>query len=344
MSPKLSIIVPFYNMEDILGYCLDSLLDQSLDPEEYEIIAVDDCSSDHTYGRLQEYELAHPGRIRSFRTPRNLHQGGARNLGMAEAFGEWIGFLDGDDQAHPMMFRKMLERARDTGADVVGCGLCEVHDHSFEGGVIKNGNTPDQSGILNDDKYKKLILNPCSMVTKIYKREVIEREHLDFPQDMFYEDNAAAPIWLLHFKHFELVDEPLYYYYQKEGSTTHTITKERCLDRMKAGELMISMARERGLYERFHDEFEASFTRLYYANTLFSYMIGCKGADASLPGLLRKGMLQYFPGFYENRYYGPYFDEEQKKLMEMNMKSPSFFVLYYKLLTAYRRLRKNGHF
>lgn len=175
------------------------------------------------------------------------------------------------------------------------------------------------------------------MVTKIYKSGVIKENNLSFPEGMFYEDNAAAPIWMLHFKHFELCDEPLYYYYQQQSSTTNTITKERCLERMKAGELLISMAEDAGFLDKYRDEFEAAFTKLYYVNTLYSYLIGCRDNDTYLLKELRKGMLKYFPSFRENPYYNESFDAEQKKHMNMHIKNPALFLIYYRLLSLYRK-------
>lgn len=189
---KLSIIVPFYNMAAgrKLKYCMDSLVNQTV--EDYEIVAVDDCSPDETYELLLEYGRRYPEKVRALRTPENRKQGGARNLGLAHAKGEWVGFMDGDDWAAPDMYEKLLAKAGETGADVVGCDLHETHEHSMKIGRIVNANTIDQTGPLDEEKYKKLMRNPCSMVIKIYRKEVIDKYHLRFPEGIFYEDNCAG--------------------------------------------------------------------------------------------------------------------------------------------------------
>lgn len=92
---KLSIIVPVYNAAPWLERCLDSLLDQGLDDSEYEIILVDDGSTDASPGILARYAAAHP-RIRVL-TQANGGQWAARNKGLETARGEWIGFVDADD-------------------------------------------------------------------------------------------------------------------------------------------------------------------------------------------------------------------------------------------------------
>ena len=91
---ELSIIVPVYNMaaDDKLVWCLDSLVGQTV--SDYEIIAVDDCSTDHSLQILREYEKNYPDRFCVIASPQNKKQGGAKNLGLARAKGEWIGFIE----------------------------------------------------------------------------------------------------------------------------------------------------------------------------------------------------------------------------------------------------------
>ena len=337
---KLSIIVPFFNMamDGKLKYCMDSLVNQTI--EDYEVLAVDDCSTDNTYRLLCEYERQYPGRVRAFRTPENKKQGGARNLGMDNARGEWIGFMDGDDWAAPDMYEKLLEKAVETGADVVGCDLHQTHEHSMKIGQIVNANTMDQTGPLDAEKYKKLMLNPCSMVIKIYKKEVIDNYRLRFPEGMFYEDNCAGPVWMLHFKHFEKVEEPLYYYYQDAASTTHYISESKCRDRMKAGMLLVKQCKEYGFYAPYKKELEFAFAKLYYVNTLFTYVIGVKEQKLSFLEDLKKGILEEFPNFQENPYFQETYDAEQKKLIRLHMKSSRLFWGYYRALSAYRKIRE----
>lgn len=337
---KLSIIVPFYNMaaDGKLNYCMDSLVHQTL--TDYEILAVDDCSQDDTYALLLSYEERYPQKVRALQTPENKKQGGVRNLGIEQAKGEWIGFMDGDDWAAPDMYEKLLRKAQETGADVVGCDLHQVQEHSMKIGQIVNANTMDQTGVLDQERYRKLMLNPCSMVIKIYQKEVIDRYRLRFPEGIFYEDNCAGPVWMLHFKHFEKVEEPLYYYYQDPSSTTHYISEAKCRDRMRAGKLLVEQCRRYGFYEPYHKELEFAFTKLYYVNTLFTYMIGVKGQSLSFLEDLKRGILEEFPDFQQNAYFQEGFDAEQKKLIGLHMRSSILFWGYYKLLSGYRKIRK----
>lgn len=338
---KLSVIVPFYNMAEggKVTYCMESLLHQTM-IREMEIVAVDDCSGDGTYEVLKGYEARYPQTVRAFRTPENRRQGGARNLGLDHARGAWIGFMDGDDWAAEDMYEKLLTKALETGADVVGCDLHETSEHSSRIGRIRNANTVDQTGILDEEKYGKLMRNPCSMVIKIYKKEVIDKYHLRFPEGIFYEDNCAGPVWMLHFTHFEKVPEPLYYYYQDQGSTTHYISEAKCRDRMRAGDLLVEWCKRDGFYEPYQKELEFAFAKLYYMNTLFTYMIGVRHVRLRFLGDLRRGMQQQFPHFRENVYFRQEYDAEQQRMAGLHMRSSLLFYLYYRALYGYRKLRR----
>lgn len=336
---KLSIIVPVYNMSagGKLKYCLDSLVNQTL--EDYEIIAVDDASTDTSPYILSYYADKYPDKFRAVYSPVNQKQGGARNLGLKQAQGEWIGFMDSDDWAAPDMFAKLLNKAEETGADVVGCDYCLTHVQSFEKGKRISSNDSSQTGRLTEDNYKKLILSPGSMVIKIYRRELFFRHQLWFPEKMFYEDNYLAPMILLYARQFERVEEDLYYYYQHATSTVHHISREKCDDRLHAMDMFWEECRKRGFYSRFQAEIDYRFFELYYYNTLFTYLRGVRFCKVAYLDHLKAGLLARIPDFRENPYYQERMDAESKKLIDMHMKSSRKLLWYYKLLLCYRRIR-----
>lgn len=336
---KLSVIVPVYNMaaNDKLSFCLDSLVNQTID--DYEIIAIDDCSTDNSLQVLRQFEKEYPEKVRVAQTPENLHQGGAKNIGMSMAKGDWIGFIDADDWVTPDYYERLLGRAEETGADMVGCDYCLVHEHTYRPTSAEHNNTQDQTGVLDEEKYKSLLLDCGSLVVKIYRREIVIDHPGRFPEHIFYEDNALARSWMLRAKHFEYIDEPLYFYYQHNASTVHTITAERLADRCEAGRVMIREAKENGYYDRFHDELEYSFAVLFYMNTLMSYMIGVRPRRAKWVKALGNEMREYFPNFLDNRYFRERVHPEEQKWAAMQQKNTTWFVFYYSLKSAYRKIR-----
>lgn len=337
---KLSIIVPVYNMatDGKLEYCLNSLLAQTI--SDYEIITVDDASTDESLKILKEFEIRYPDRIHVIASKENLRQGGAKNLGIRFAKGEWIGIVDSDDWVSPKMYEKLLKKAEDTGADVVGCNYSLVYQHTMEVGEIQCNNKNDQLGVLDEEKYRKIILESGSMVVKIYKRNIIVENELWYPEHMFYEDNCMGPLWILYCKHFEKVEEPLYYYYQHATSTVHAISISNCYDRMKAMDLLIEETKKRGFYKRFVPELEYRYTELYFITTLFSCMQGKMKKKYAFVKELKKGMLQTFPLFRDNMYYVQRMGPEEKKLIGILLHSQIAFFLYYYSLNGYRKIRK----
>lgn len=337
---RLSVIVPVYNMaaDGKLEYCMDSLVDQTI--EDYEIIAVDDHSTDASLEILRRYEARYQGKVKVLASPENKKQGGAKNLGLKIAQGDWIGFVDSDDWVCADCYERLLKKAEETGADMVGCDYHLTTKHSMKIGQIVHNNRPEQTGVLTKEKYRSLILDGGSLVVKIYKRSIILGHPSRFPEGIFYEDNAISNSWMLRAKHFEYLQEPMYYYYQHEASTVHTITKKRCEDRMEAARIMVQEAREYGYLEEYKDEIESSFTTLFYVNTLFSYMMGVEKKEYAFIKALGKEMKDTFPEFQKNQYYVSRVHAEERKLIKIHMKSTLYFMFYYKLLWTYRNWKK----
>lgn len=337
----LSIIIPVYNMasDNRLSFCLDSLINQTID--DYEIIAVDDCSTDSSLDILREYESRYPKKLRAIHSKQNHHQGGAKNIALREARGEWIGFIDADDWVVPDYYERLIQRARETGADIVGCDYTLVHEHTFEvSDEIVANSRKEQTGELTHEAKKSLILDGGSLCVKIFRRQTIIDNELFFPEDIFYEDNAMSNSYLLLAKHFEYIEEPLYFYYQHGDSTVHTFSKLRCDDRLESGRIMMKEAARLGFLNEFKDELEYKFTLLFYINTLFTYMPCVRPVKVSYVKAMTRELLRTWPDFRSNPYYLERVDAEEKRLIDMACSSALWFVIYYKLLWGYRRLRK----
>ena len=337
---RLSIIVPVYNMasEGKLAFCLDSLVNQTI--KDYEIIAVDDCSTDDSLAILDEYKQRYPEKIKVFHSGVNHHQGGAKNIALKAASGDWIGFIDADDWITKDMYEKLISKADMTGADVVGCDYSLVYEHTYETGQVMQNSRDDQVGELDHAKKASLVMDGGSLCVKIFKRKTIIDNSLFFPEDIFYEDNALSNSYLLLSKRFEYVKEPLYYYYQHGASTVHSFSEKRCRDRMDAGEYMLDEAHRHGYFEEFKKEIEYKFTLLYFINTIFTYMPCVKPIRLGFIREMCVGLKKRFPEFEKNEYYIEKTNDEEKRLIHMVMVSPLAFVMYYRLLWGYRNLRK----
>lgn len=336
---QLSIIVPVYNMaaDGKLDFCMRSLLDQELDA--YEILAVDDKSTDNSLDILRQLEAENPGKLKVIASPENRRQGGAKNLGIEKASGRFLGFVDSDDWIAPDMYAKLLQKARETDADIVACDYCLKSTRDFVKEKAEQNNTPEQTGLLTPEKRKLLFLSPGSMVIKIYRRELFLDPGLRFPENIFYEDNCLGAFPFVYAERFELVPEVLYYYYQHEDSTVHQVSLDRCRDRMRAMRLYLEEGRKRGIYETCREEMDYKAFELGYKNTLFSYLQTEKHFSAAFLKELAVFLEETVPEPEKNSYFQKLMDPEEKKLIALHRKNVRLLAAYYRLLHFYRKVR-----
>lgn len=333
---KLSIIVPVYNMASggKLEYCLNSLLNQTI--SDYEIITVDDKSTDNSLELLRDFEKRYPEKIRVIESPENGRQGAARNKGILAAKGEYLGFMDADDWVLPDTYECALKKAEETGADVVGFDMCIVHEHTMTPTEHVACNTPDQTGIIDSKRRALLLLKPGPFSTKIYKREFFFDPNFCFPEKIAYEDNAVVVDLVMRIKHFEHIPEVKCFYYQHSDSTTHSLTQKQIDDRITAMNIMLEDAKRWNILEEFKSEIEFLYATRYYSTTLFSYMLGNMKHSMKFVKNLGNTMKSEFPGFMQNAFLLDALDEEQLKWIKLQQKSTFLFYIYYMLKKFYR--------
>lgn len=170
MGNRISVVVPAYNIGQWLPRCLDSLLAQTW--EAMEIIVVNDGSKDDTAAVLDRYAAEHSN-IKAI----HKENGGvtsARLAGAAAAAGDWIGFMDGDDEVEPQMFHRLLENALACDADISHCG----HQVVFPDGRVSYVHN---SGVLRQQDRLTGVRDlldggevESSLCTKLYRRELFE--------------------------------------------------------------------------------------------------------------------------------------------------------------------------
>lgn len=336
---ELSVIVPVYNMakDGNLEYCINSLVNQTL--QSMEIVAVDDASTDNSLEILREFEKKYPGRVKVVASPENRRQGGARNLGLKAAEGRYIGFMDADDWVVEDLYERMVERAKSTGADIVGTDMCRIYEHTMVPTKREACNFSNQVGVLDHEKRKQFMLKFGPLGTKIYAREIFFEKEFSFPEHISYEDNAAFIEIVMRAKHFEHIPEANVFYYQHGDSTTHSIDLKKCQDRMEAMRIMLKHAKANGALEEYRDVVEFHFGILFYRNTLFTYMQGDFKKDKKFLRKLGEEMLEAFPDFRQNHYYNEIVNDYEQKLINLHLKSTFRFMIIYKLKMISKKIR-----
>lgn len=209
---KLSIIVPVYNVRSFLGECLDSLVNQSLD--DYEVILIDDGSSDGSAEIIKDYAERFPEMIRSLRVE-NGGQGRARNFGIEMAKGDYLGFVDSDDWITPDMYEKLYSTAIKENADVVVCDFLER---------FSDGRENYLTAAAQSDK----LAAAGSACNKLFRSSIVESTR--FPEGLWYEDFYFSAILLLKSRKTVFLSEPLYIYRRGQESTMHNNNSKKNLD------------------------------------------------------------------------------------------------------------------
>jgi len=220
---KVSVIVPVYNVEKYIERCLDSLVNQTLN--DIEIIVVNDGSPDNSQSIIDKYVKKYPKKVKSF-IKENGGQGSARNFGLEKSNGLYIGYVDSDDYVELDMYEKLYEKANKENLDIVVCGSYNVYE---TGEKIK-----DLDKIIFSDKKKNAFFGRPAVWNKLYKKELIVNNNCNFRSKVWYEDFDFTLNILSFAKKIGYVNEPLYNYLIREGSTMNNSNLDRNLEIMSA--------------------------------------------------------------------------------------------------------------
>lgn len=200
---RISVVIPAYNRANTIEYCLQSVLKQTLQP--YEVIVVDDCSKDSTVEQVKKINNL---LIKLIQLPKNSGAQAARNAGIKAANGEWIAFLDSDDEWDVNYLNNQLEFALENKYSVVYCGA-----YTFDGQEKVQYAMPNYS----DNTYKNLLTKYGPMFPAI----IVKKSNLE--QIGYLDENVPAfqewetCIRLAKNSDFGFLDKPLFIYHINGG-------------------------------------------------------------------------------------------------------------------------------
>ncbi len=221
-TPKVSIVVPCYNICRFIGQCLDSLLAQTY--KNLEIICVNDGSKDHTGYIISEY-AKRDERIHHF-LKENEGGGVARNYGFDHATGEYVFFMDGDDFADASMIEKLLSKALEADADIVVQDFYRYNNSTRKAEYrygLTRGRLPENSDTFS---WRDMPLHIFTMViptpwTKFYRAEFVRKNGLRFMALSTTNDVTFASLSIALARKIAYVPEAfLYYRINISGSVT----------------------------------------------------------------------------------------------------------------------------
>lgn len=212
MSPKISIIVPVYNVEQYLERCLDSLINQTLD--DIEIICINDGSTDNSLQILENFKQK-DNRIKII-TQENAGLSQTRNNGIKIATGEYIGFVDSDDWVSLDFYENLYNAATKYNCDFATTNITKVKGERHKK-FLTFSNVQIASDYLD-----KLVLFKCPdfnyVWNKIYKTSELKKYNLEFMKGLAFEDIVFSPQALYYLKKGVTVPNSQYYYFNRKGS------------------------------------------------------------------------------------------------------------------------------
>lgn len=217
---KVSIIIPVFNTEKYLERCLVSLVNQTL--KDIEIIIVNDGSTDNSLQIAQRFQ-DNDSRVKII-NQQNLKQGAARNNGIKNANGEYIGFVDSDDWVDFGYYEKLYETAKNYEADIALATNVRVGGRKTKKRLNITGIEvfKDLQGKLDVNQQWK---NECP-TNKIYKRKMLLDNEIFFPEHVYCEDKIFTLKAVYYANKVVTVPNVNYYYFRNPKSTVNTKTTQ----------------------------------------------------------------------------------------------------------------------
>ena len=240
-QPKVSIIVPVYNVENYLERCINSLRNQTL--EDIEVILVDDSSTDSSLEICNRMALE-DSRIKVIHKE-NEGAGFARNTALQIVTGEYIGFLDSDDFVDADMFKTLYDKAEEYGSDLVMSGVLFVDGNMFseEGECIRKTYFDEDTHFETEEDLKKLRMGivgatpddnddskyGMSIWKNLFKAEIIKQNNITFQseREMLSEDALFMIDYIACIKKATGINEAFYNYCRNEASISKSYKKDR---------------------------------------------------------------------------------------------------------------------
>ena len=253
--PKLSIIVPVYNVEKYIDTCLRSLTQQTL--QDIEIIIVNDGTKDKSENIIEKYVKENPTKIKYYEKE-NGGLSSARNYGLKYATGEYISFLDSDDYVEINMYEEMYNLAKKENVDMVECDF--IWEWEYGKKIFDK---------RREYKSKEEMMRKPRVVAwnKIYRREIINKYKITFPEGLIYEDMEFFYKLLPHLNRVSYINKYFVHYIQREDSITNKQT-EKIEDIFKILDKIFDYYKEQNIYSKYEKALKYMSIRILLGSSM----------------------------------------------------------------------------
>lgn len=252
--PKVSVIVPVYNVQDYIEKCINSLVNQTL--QDIEIIIVNDGSKDSSVKIINQFIKQYPKKI-IYLEKENGGLSDARNYAMLYAKGEYIAFLDADDYVEFDTYEKMYEIAKNENSDMVECNFYWEYPNKVKKdiGQAYNG--------------KKEMIQKVRVVAwnKLIKREILTKTNIKFPKGYRYEDVEFTYKLVPYLNKVSFLKKPCIHYVQRENSISNS-QNEKTRQIFDVLDNVINFYKKNQIYDKYKEELEYVYARYLLCSSL----------------------------------------------------------------------------
>lgn len=236
---RLSIIVPVYNVEKWLLRCLNSLYNQNISEDEFEVIVVNDGSPDNSLQIANDFARTHINVVVVSRENGGL--AAARNTGIEAATGKYVWFVDSDDHVERNCIGTLVNHAENNDLDILCFGIwLEYPDGRLCEYKIK---AESEDRVYKGSDFMANVDMPASACVALYRRDFIEQHQLRFYEGVLHEDQEFTPRAYCLARRISFINLPVYYYYQRGGGIMKSKRNEqRCRDLLKVADSLYAFA------------------------------------------------------------------------------------------------------
>lgn len=223
VKDKISIIIPCYNVENLIKRCLDSVFKQTVQTVNYEVICVDDKSEDNTLEVLLLYEKVYPQNMVVIPLEENGKQGRARNIALDYASGNFIMYVDADDVIADGMLEVLYHAIIKYQCDVAECAYKSFTDEP-DMDVETRGKVEIYD--MDDVAWRRACIlrhfHKTAPWGRLYKKELLEYEDVFFPERITMEDTYFTELCMSRMHRYVYIPETYYFYYINSNGTYHS--------------------------------------------------------------------------------------------------------------------------
>lgn len=272
---KVSVIVPCHNAAKWLPQCFLSLAKQTIGIWDLELIFVDDASTDGgaTWALLEEFERAYPNSVLIVHLEENMRQGGARNIAMQYATGEYLAFVDADDFVAEEWLELTYASAVRADADIL---QFEYYYYTERLGAVPSGRKVCAEHIsIHSPKERKRLLMQEKITygcwNKLYRRSMVINAGVQYAEHVIYEEPLFVYPLLFRADSIVIMEEPFYYYRQNHTGTMRSDMKDfsTLMMHAKVQKLVWDFMKETEYFKDYYEEIKLYFLHTYFYETLY---------------------------------------------------------------------------